>query len=745
MHQPRRPFRSGLAAILLSCFVAGFCLLPSQAEGPPAERTGSPNACDFAEPCYLAAVALREQATSVEAPDQIVEEALAHLRLVQERHPSTPWAKRARLLIGISLIDRDPPEALRILRDVEQDFPELVDYIRFWMAEALLASGERVQAAELFGSVADAAAEPSLAVKSTFKTGEAFYLADQCQRAMPWLHRALSANDHGTEAPSSLLHLAECQLREHQPTTARSLLKQVWVRFPQSKEAGKAEAALLTNIDGTVWAPEAEDRLLRAQAFLGLAMHAQAIQELRRFLAMAPSDPRRFEAKLKHGIAHARLKQYDQAKDVFRALSDESVPESQEALVWLARVYLRQGQGDPLLEMEKGLVKSKLSKEQQAMIHLFAGIWYEDQQQFDLAIDHYRQVTSVAESDAQRADGMWRVGWVQYRDGRYTEAIETFRELITNSSEDVAPQALYWTARAYEQVNNPAAQETYRRVCETSAHGYYCQLARRRAESLLLPDHLTSPSALGGDEAAADSKRREIEQHPAYRRALELKTLGMRSETTRELAGLTEQYRQDRDLLLTLSGLLHDVGAYHAALRLAKIYFRDMLENGAGVPTLWRVAYPTGLLPVIRAQGVSGVDPYLAAAIIREESQYDEQAVSRVGAIGLMQLMPATAEAVAKQFGFPTVVREHLFHQETNIRIGVHYLKQLLDQFAGNITYAVAAYNAGPMAVNQWITSHRGRDEDEFVELIPYFETRQYAKRVLRSYREYHRLGRDDL
>lgn len=380
------------------------------------------------------------------------------------------------------------------------------------------------------------------------------------------------------------------------------------------------------------------------------------------------------------------------------------------------------------------------------MIHLFVGIWYEDQQRFDDAIEHYRHVASVAETGTQRADGTWRVGWVQYRTGRFAQAIETFRELAVNGSEDFAPQALYWTARAYERLNDPAAQDTYRRVCETWVHGYYCQLARRRAESFLFPrPAATRPSEAGQDQAAADGKRREIEQHPAYRRALELKTLGLRHEATRELAGLTEQYRQDRDLLLTLSWLLHEVGAYHAALRLAKIYFRDELENGGGRATLWQVAYPTGLLPVIQSQGLAEVDPYLAAAIIREESQYDEQAVSRVGAIGLMQLMPGTADAVAKQFGFPMVDRDQLFNHETNIRIGVHYLKQLLDQFAGNVTHAVAAYNAGPLAVNHWIALHGGRDQDEFVELIPYFETRQYVKRVLRSYREYHRLGKGDL
>ena len=112
--------------------------------------------------------------------------------------------------------------------------------------------------------------------------------------------------------------------------------------------------------------------------------------------------------------------------------------------------------------------------------------------------------------------------------------------------------------------------------------------------------------------------------------------------------------------------------------------------TGSVDPSLWKVAYPTGLLPTIKGQGVKGVDPYLVAAIIREESQYDWQAVSRVGAIGLMQVMPGTANTVAQRLGLPAVGRDDLFDQETNIQIGVHYVEQLLEQFSGNVALTIA-------------------------------------------------------
>ncbi|MFQ5574633.1 MAG: lytic transglycosylase domain-containing protein, partial [Terriglobia bacterium] len=158
-------------------------------------------------------------------------------------------------------------------------------------------------------------------------------------------------------------------------------------------------------------------------------------------------------------------------------------------------------------------------------------------------------------------------------------------------------------------------------------------------------------------------------------------------------------------------------------------------------PTLWRVAYPTDYLPTIRTYAGNQVDPYLVASIIREESLYDSKALSRAGAVGLMQIMPATARRLTESSKDLHAIRDELFDQQTNIRLGSHYLGKLLDRFSDNIIHAIAAYNAGPVAVSSWIKRNGHTEPAAFVELIPYRETRGYVKRVLRSYREYHRIG----
>ncbi|MGQ0809917.1 MAG: transglycosylase SLT domain-containing protein [Nitrospiraceae bacterium] len=736
--------RPALGTLLLSAslFIPRLILAAENHSGEAAPNLN----CDMAEQCFRVAIR-KDRSESMVPRDQQLASKVERLRMVTEQHPGSLWARRAGLLTGVLLVKTDPAVAMRYLRASQRDFPVLDDYIRLWMGEALLKSGDAAQAAAMFESIPQMVPDTNVAGLAAFRAGEAWYQASSCSYAHEWLAKALALNDKEAAAPYALLRLADCHLRENRLAEARASLKQIWIRYPHAIEATESQAKLIAGLGGESWSPSPDDLYARAQAFLALSLHPEAVEELRKFLAAAPHHPRRQEARLKLGVSLVRLKQYDQAKEVFRSLVIDRIGESNEASVWLARIHLRQGQGDKLLELAHSIAQSSsLTPEQKANIHIFAGIWLEDQGRFDDALAQYRQVVKWGEPPSQRVEALWRIGWVQYRAGRFHEAIHTWQTVVDARDSVFEPQALYWMGRAFERDKAEKAKDLYVRLCQKHVYTYYCQLARPRAE---IPSPAPGIEVLVAEdvEKFPPNRRAEIERETAYRRAAELKVLGMDQDASRELAVLTERYSRDQDVLLALSTMLNETGAYHQALRLARLHFRDRLERSGGpvAPSLWRVAYPTALLPTIRSQGIEGVDPYLVAAIIREESQYDGRAVSRVGAIGLMQVMPATANAVAQRWGFPAVVREDLFDQDTNIRIGVRYLRQLLEQFSGNMMYAVAAYNAGPVVVNTWISANSDRDVEEFVELIPYQETRLYVKRVLRSYREYLRLGSSTL
>jgi len=751
--------RSILPRLFLMMLASGFVLCAvilssSESIGLPSDP--NPNTpsrenvtCGSPESCFEAAVYPKERLGNALTNDEVLALKLQRLQGVAERFPATLWAKRAGLLSAVLLSESNPAAALPLFRKAQQDFPVLDDYIRLWIGEATLNLGDSKQAAVMFESIPMAVPDSNILTSAAYRAGEAWYQASSCPESLSWFGKAILLSDKEPETAQAYLRQAACQLRENKISEGRESLTELWVRFPYTPEAKEAEGLLATNLGGEQWTADPSQRLLRAQAYLKQAFHAEAIEELKQFLKMEPRTARSSEAKLKIGIAQVRLRQYDQARSTFGELVEEKGTHADEALVWLARIYLRQGEGQKLLNLSRTAAVSRLSAERRGQINLFSGIWLEDHKQYDEAIKRYRLMAKQGEPASQRAEGLWRAGWVYYRTGQYREALDTFRSLADQHDLDFEPQALYWMGRSAELTKDTQAQDYYHRVCQRYPFTYYCQLAYERApisENQEVLDNSTStntPSSSSEEAKQPPLTREDLESQTPYRRAIELKMLGLDDDAAHEVAVLTDRYSRDPKASTILSTLLNEVGAYHHALRLARARFRDQLERTGGAlpPELWRVAYPSGLLPTIKRQEAKGVDPNLIAAIIREESQYDVNAVSRVGAIGLMQVMPATANNVARKVGLPAVEREDLFDRETNIRIGVRYVEQLLDQFSGNLVYAIASYNAGPIAVGRWVNQFRGQSEDEFVELIPYQETRYYVKRVLRSYREYVRLN----
>ena len=136
----------------------------------------------------------------------------------------------------------------------------------------------------------------------------------------------------------------------------------------------------------------------------------------------------------------------------------------------------------------------------------------------------------------------------------------------------------------------------------------------------------------------------------------------------------------------------------------------------------------------------SGIDPYFALAIMREESLFDPRALSRSKAMGLMQLMPFTAKEEARGQKIRLGTREAVFDPRINTRLGTGYLGRLAKRFQDKLILTAGSYNAGPSNMKRWLKRWKGLSVDEFVETIPFLETRNYVKRVYRSFRIYKRI-----
>jgi soluble lytic murein transglycosylase len=223
-----------------------------------------------------------------------------------------------------------------------------------------------------------------------------------------------------------------------------------------------------------------------------------------------------------------------------------------------------------------------------------------------------------------------------------------------------------------------------------------------------------------------------------------LRGLGLADEAVEEWIEQVWGRPDERAGLAEACNVFLELGRYDKAVWVGNRLLRPMLVQEGGLPPIpgfWQCSYPLGHIDLVRRNaGERALDPYLVLAVIREESAFAPQAVSRAGARGLMQLMQQTADLTAREHKLPPVTSADLEAPERNIQLGVNHLADLIRDFGGNLSLALAGYNAGRHAVQRWVQRFGFADEAEFVEDIPYTETRNYVKRVLGNYDRYQTL-----
>lgn len=277
-------------------------------------------------------------------------------------------------------------------------------------------------------------------------------------------------------------------------------------------------------------------------------------------------------------------------------------------------------------------------------------------------------------------------------------------------SEQQQSRWLYWTARAADGIGQPeAARLLYAQLA--AERGYYSFLS---AERIGQPFRFNAAALAAPDAAVA-----ELERQPAVRRAHEWLQLGLRSKAARAwqqalAGGDTTQWQA----AAKLASRWH----WHEQL-IRAAYKSDQLD---AVQERFPVAYGRD---VLRAARRTGLTPSAIWSIIRQESAFNRQAVSHVGAKGLMQLMPATARKVARALGIGKGA-PRLFSPAVNIRLGATYLAEQKRRF-GNLALAAAAYNAGPHRVSRWLKRTPFDMPEAWIEAIPFNETRRYVQQVM--------------
>jgi soluble lytic murein transglycosylase len=615
-------------------------------------------------------------------------------------------------------------------------FPVLADHALYYRAVAAFHAGDYTQAAQDFQEMLNRFPTSTQRGLALFWGAESLW-GIRSPDAPAAFHRYLEEYGQAAHAAQAWFDMGEALVQLGQWKDAAQAYRRVRWGFEGSpfwKPAQERLAALAAAHPLPPDATPPEVFYRRALADIEGGHFEAARTELLRVLAMRDGSRIADDALYQLGVIAFHRGRLDEAAGYFWRDVGLHGARGDDSLYWLERIALRRGREGDALAIARQLIRA-YPQSSLAPRSLYAiAEARQDKGGLGPALGLYREAGEQFPATRWGQRALWAVGWVRYRSQQWGPARAAWLRIAQESGGEAAPAAMYWAARAADALGQPTvASEEYRRAAAQFPDVYYGQ---RAAARLNLPVRAAVVPLM-------DVPSGEVLAFDRYR---ELDALAQINDATRELAAAAAtappKYRQTIGAIL--SQRFAQQGDVGRGIAMAE-EIRDITGGaGRGLPLiLWEALYPQAFWEIIiRAAPRTGVDPYLVAGVIREESRFDPNAVSSASAYGLMQLLPGTARGAARLAGVPPPDLRALADPQTNILLGSIVLQELVQRF-GRVDLALAAYNAGPDSVRSWQARRANLDPDAFVEEIPYSETRGYVKTVLQSAAIYRWLYRD--
>ena len=413
----------------------------------------------------------------------------------------------------------------------------------------------------------------------------------------------------------------------------------------------------------------------------------------------------------------------DGAVRVYRELGASEDPAiAAPALQEWAAIRTRQGRHGDARTLQNRLVERFPSRTEALDVIFFRGDDHQDAGRVDQAIDHYEQVVSMS-SSANRA-GLARMRWAQLHLGRGEgeAALEAFQAYLEEFPDGRRwEEASYWGAHVAAALGDTAEVRRLRaRIREESPLSYYSYLSAEADGTTFAPDLPEGPPLPDPEWLARDLEMLAL-----------LEGAGLDEAADAHVAAMKAAAADSEEVVLRLAVALNEAGRTLDGIRLGL----ELRRNGRSWDiTMVRVVYPFPYRQLVTSRARElGVDPYLLAGLIRQESAFVPAIVSTAGAIGLTQVMPATGRQLAGVVGPRGFRTEMLETAELNVHLGTRFLSELFSRYDGDIPLILSAYNAGPTRANRWRRLPEAEDPHRFTERIPFAETRGYVKNVTRN------------
>jgi len=639
------------------------------------------------------------------------------------------------------VLDRDYAKAIDPLNRAKPLAGDLGDYVAYYLGTSYLQTGHVPEALATLADFETVHPDSLLVRDAHVSYADALLLEGRAAEAAGLLEK-----DRLPVRSDVEFAVGRACAASGQSSKAAEAFGNVYYNMAVSTEADAALAEM-KKLPGLPAATAAQ-RKSRADLLMKGRRYADAVDAYRDLLSVvSPAD--RPATELAMADALHRIGRDREAKAQLNALTGLSPEANAQRLYVVGQVDWSSNDNDAFYRSVDELRRTVPTSPWLELALLSAANLHLVHYEYDQALDAYREMQQRFPNGTRASYAHWKAAWLTLRQGRNDEAKKQFEEQIAlYPSGAETPAALYWRARLAEEDNQPAmARAFYEKLSQRYLNYYYAELGRQRLKKLPADSASTErfplldrvPSVEGsGKVTLSDPPSDDLH----LQKAELLGNGGLVDLAARELQAAASA-DSGNWVTAETAQLYIDTGHYDRAIEVMKRSTPNYFA--LDIPDLprpyWEALFPKPYWSDLKRHATAnGLDPYLVASLIRQESEFNPAAVSRANAVGLMQLLPRTGKLVAREVKLKRYSPNQLYTPEVNMQLGTRYFKGMVDKFGGSFEYALAAYNAGSDRVEEWLGQGKYRDPQEFVESIPFTETREYVQAILRNANVYKQL-----
>jgi soluble lytic murein transglycosylase len=635
-------------------------------------------------------------------------------------------ASMSNFVRGVKLIEEEDraTAALPLVSDRALLTTPLADYARYYRGLALMKLDRYDEAAAVLGDLASRQIDGHLPEDAAFLQAEVREAQKNYRDAAAIYERLVTRK---LARPAlAWLRLGIAAARAGQPLRSVEALQRAYYDYPTTTESDQAGNEL-DRQDVDVDAALAPKELARAEALFQARRWSNARASYNKARPFVP-EAERARVAMRLAATDVALGRHRDGRDALRAHLEG--PQAEEARFH----FITATRGLNLKNEHRALARAyaeafPASPFAEEILNNLATAYIIDDEDAD-ADAIFREMLDRFPAGRFAERAAWKAGWTAYREGRFTDALHYFDQGSAQfPRSDYRPAWLYWSGRAAQQAGDVETGVARLRLAATDYHNsYYGRLAVTRLKEtrggLVKPTLQKAPAAVSIPTAAQIAT---------------LLSVGLYRQAMDELQYAQRMWGDSPQLQATIALTHRRLGNVRAGINAMKRAYPQYLAAGGETlpPEILRVIFPVEYWPLLQKYAKQrGLDPFVVAALVAQESNFDPVVRSHANAYGLMQILPSTGRQYARKLGVRPFSTRRLTEAETNVRLGTQIFADSIRKFGG-VHFALAAYNAGDSRVIRWQREKPGLPQDEFIDDIPFPETQNYVKRILGTAEDY--------